>query len=121
MASPLSCMIRTNMQQRFRRIHWRGNFRMCRRLGSATKSMAMRRVRLIYLFAAGAAVCAAQQDQRAAAVQLADHYAAVYRVPRELVHSSIADETCWQPHAASHNRAVALTHLLTADEDTLCG
>ena len=44
------------------------------------------RASLIWLFAAGAAVCAAQQDQRTAAVQLADHYAAVYQVPRELVH-----------------------------------
>ena len=56
--------------------------------------MAMReRARSVCLFAAGAAVCAAQQDQRAAAMQWADHYAAVYQVPRELVHSIIEVES----------------------------
>ena len=87
---------------------------MCRWLGSATKSMAMRRARLIYLFAAGATVCAAQQDQRAAAVQLADHYAAVYQVPRELVHSIIEVESGWQPHAVSNKGAVGLMQLMPA-------
>src|ERR1035441_5739041 len=101
-------MTRTNIQLRFRRIHWTGNCRMWRRIGSWTKSMEMRRARLIYLFAAGAAVCAAQQDQRAAAVQLADHYAAVYQVPRELVHSIIEVESGWQPHAVSNKGAVGL-------------
>ena len=59
--------------------------------------MVMRqRASLIWLFAAGAAVCVAQQGQRAAAVQLADHYAAVYQVPRELVHSIIEVESGWE-------------------------
>src|SRR5271166_4124071 len=92
-------MTRTNIQVRFRKIHWRGNCRMCRWPGSWTKSMATRRARLIYLLAAGAAVCAAQQDQRTAAMQWADHYAAVYQVPRELVHSIIEVESGWQPRA----------------------
>ncbi len=87
---------------------------MWRRLGSWTKSMAMRRVRLIYLLAAGAAVCAAQQDQRTAAMQWADHYAAVYQVPRELVHSIIEVESGWQPHAVSNKGAVGLMQLMPA-------
>ena len=75
--------------------------------------MAMRkRVSLIWLFAAGAAVCAAQQDQRTAAVQLADHYAAVYQVPRELVHSIIEVESGWHPRAVSSKGAVGLMQLM---------
>src|SRR5579872_2224475 len=107
-------MTRTNMQQRFRRIQWRGNCRMCRWLGSWTKSMATRRARLIYLLAAGSAVCAAQQDQRTAAMQWADHYAAVYQVPPELVHAIIEVESGWQPHAISNKGAVGLMQLMPA-------
>ena len=81
--------------------------------------MVMRkRVRLIWLFAAGAAVCAAQQDQRAAAVQLADHYAAVYQVPRELVHSIIEVESGWHPRAVSSKGAVGLMQLMPATAAT---
>jgi soluble lytic murein transglycosylase-like protein len=87
---------------------------MCRWPGSWTKSMATRRARLIYLLAAGAAVCAAQQDQRTAAIQWADHYAAVYQVPRELVHSIIEVESGWQPHAVSNKGAVGLMQLMPA-------
>src|SRR5258705_10967751 len=77
--------------------------------------MVMRkRVCLIWLFAAGAAVCAAQQDQRTAAVQLADHYAAVYQVPRELVHSIIEVESGWHPRAVSSKGAVGLMQLMPA-------
>jgi soluble lytic murein transglycosylase-like protein len=72
------------------------------------------RVRLIYLFTAGASVCAAQQDQRTAAMQWADHYAAVYQVPRELVHSIIEVESAWQPRAVSNKGAVGLMQLMPA-------
>ena len=73
-----------------------------------------RRVRLTWLFAAGAAVCVAQQDQRTAAVQLADHYAAVYQVPRELVHSIIEVESGWHSRAVSNKGAVGLMQLMPA-------
>lgn len=77
--------------------------------------MVMRqRASLIWLFAAGAAVCVAQQGQRAAAVQLADHYAAVYQVPRELVHSIIEVESGWHPRAVSSKGAVGLMQLMPA-------
>jgi hypothetical protein len=52
--------------------------------------MAMRtRLCMLCLFAAGAAVCAAQEDRRTIAMHWADHYAVVYQVPRELVHAII--------------------------------
>ena len=66
------------------------------------------RARLFCLFAAGAVVCAAQQDQRATAMQWADHYAAVYQVPRELVHSIIEIESGWHPRAISNKGARSL-------------
>jgi soluble lytic murein transglycosylase-like protein len=72
------------------------------------------RASLIYLFAACAGVCAAQQDQHTAAMQWADHYAAVYQVPRELVHSIIEVESAWQSHAVSNNGAVGLMQLMPA-------
>ena len=76
--------------------------------------METRRARLIYLLAASTAVCVAQQDQRTAAMQWADHYAAVYQVPRELVHSIIEVESGWQPHAVSNKGAVGLMQLMPA-------
>ena len=72
------------------------------------------RTSLVNLLAAGASMCAAQQDQRKAAMQWADHYAAVYRVPRELVHSIIEVESAWQPHAVSNKGAVGLMQLMPA-------
>ena len=72
------------------------------------------RARLFCLFAAGTVVCAAQQDQRATAMQWADHYAAVYQVPRELVHSIIEIESGWQPRAISTKGAVGLMQLMPA-------
>src|ERR1035438_5059449 len=101
-------MTRTNIQMRFRRIRWTGNCRMWRRIGSWTKAMEMRRARLIYLLAASAVVGVAPQDQRTAAMQWADHYADLYQVPRELVHSIIEVESGWQPHAVSNKGAVGL-------------
>jgi soluble lytic murein transglycosylase-like protein len=76
--------------------------------------MEMRRARLIYLLAASAVVCVAQQDQRTAAMQWADHYADLYQVPRELVHSIIEVESGWQPHAVSNKGAVGLMQLMPA-------
>jgi len=75
-------------------------------------------VSLIWLFAVGAAACAAQQDQRTGAVQLADHYAAVYQVPRELVHSIIEVESGWHPRAVSSKGAVGLMQLMPATAAT---
>ena len=81
--------------------------------------MVMRKqVSLIWLFAAGAVVCAAQQDQRTAAVQLADHYAIVYQVPRELVHSIIEVESGWHSRAVSRKGAVGLMQLMPATAAT---
>ena len=77
--------------------------------------MAIReRARLFCLFAAGTVVCAAQQDQRTTAMQWADHYAAVYQVPRELVHSIIEIESGWHPRAISNKGAVGLMQLMPA-------
>ena len=77
--------------------------------------MAIReRAHLFCLFAAGTVVCAAQQDQRTTATQWADHYAAVYQVPRELVHSIIEIESGWHPRAVSNKGAVGLMQLMPA-------
>ena len=72
------------------------------------------RVRFVCLFAAGAVVCTAHQDVRRAAVEWADHYAAVYRVPNELVHSIIEVESAWNPRAVSTEGAVGLMQLMPA-------
>ena len=81
--------------------------------------MAMKeRAKLFCLFAAGAAVCAAQQDQRAAAMQWADHYADIYQVPRELVHSIIEVESGWHARAISNKGAVGLMQLMPATAAT---
>jgi soluble lytic murein transglycosylase-like protein len=71
-------------------------------------------VRLCCLFAAGAVLCAAERDPRAAAMRWADHYAAVYQVPSELVHAIIEVELGWQPHAVSSKGAVGLMQLMPA-------
>ena len=77
--------------------------------------MAIReRASLVCLFATGAVVCAAQQNQRTTAMQWADHYAAVYEVPRELVHSIIEVESGWNPRAVSNKGAVGLMQLMPA-------
>jgi hypothetical protein len=80
--------------------------------------MAMKkRARLFCLFAGAAVMCAAQQDQRTTAMQWADHYAAVYKVPRELVHSIIEIESGWHPRAISNKGAVGLMQLMPAGSD----
>lgn len=81
--------------------------------------MAMKtRLSVLCLFAAGAAVCAAQEDRRTIAVHWADHYAAVYRVPRGLVHSIIEVESGWDPRAVSDKGAVGLMQLMPATAAT---
>ena len=70
--------------------------------------------RLFCLFAASTVVCVAQLDQRTTAMQWADHYAAVYQVPRELVHSIIEIESGWHPRAISNKGAVGLMQLMPA-------
>src|SRR5260370_8377970 len=47
-------------------------------------------------------------------MQWADHYAAVYQVPRELVHSIIEIESGWHPRAVSAKGAVGLMQLMPA-------
>ena len=73
--------------------------------------------RLLCLFAAGTIVCAAQQE-RATAMQWADHYADVYQLPRELVHSIIEVESGWHPRAVSNKGAVGLMQLMPATAAT---
>ena len=80
--------------------------------------MAMREwASLLFLFAAGAIVCAAQQE-RATAMQWADHYADVHQLPRELVHSIIEVESGWHPRAVSNKGAVGLMQLMPATAAT---
>jgi len=74
--------------------------------------------RLFCLFVAGTVVCAAQQDQRTTAMYWADHYAVVYQVPRELVHSIIEVESGWHPGAVSNKGAVGLMQLMPATAAT---
>src|SRR6202166_3053109 len=69
---------------------------------------------LFCLCVAGTVVCAAQQDQRTTAMYGADHYAVVYQVPRELVHSIIEVESGWHPRAVSNKGAVGLMQLMPA-------
>ena len=72
------------------------------------------RARFVCLFVASAAVCAAHGYARAEAVEWADHYAAVYHVPNELVHSIIEVESSWNPRAVSTKGAVGLMQLMPA-------
>ncbi len=72
------------------------------------------RARFIGLFVACAAMCTAHGDPRAAAMEWADHYAAVYHVPSELVHSIIEIESDWNPRAVSTKGAVGLMQLMPA-------
>lgn len=57
---------------------------------------------------------AGQPDERAAAMQWADYYAAVYKVPRELVHAIIEVESDWQAYAVSDKGAAGLMQLMPA-------
>jgi soluble lytic murein transglycosylase-like protein len=57
-------------------------------------------------------VLCAGQSERATAMQWADYYAAVYRVPPELVQAIIEVESAWQPRAVSKKGAVGLMQLM---------
>lgn len=72
------------------------------------------RVRFVCLFVACAAMCTARGDTRAAAMEWADHYAAAYQVPSELVDSIIEVESAWNPRAVSTKGAVGLMQLMPA-------
>lgn len=81
--------------------------------------MALRtRLSVLCLFAAGAAVCVAQEDRRSIARHWADHYADVYQVPREFIHSIIEVESGWHPRAVSNKGAVGLMQLMPATAAT---
>jgi len=73
--------------------------------------------RLSCAFLAGGVLCVGQND-RAAAMKLADYYAAAYRVPPELVHAIIEVESGWQPHVVSNKGAAGLMQLMPATAAT---
>ena len=67
--------------------------------------------RLSWLLVSLNVLCAGQSE-RATAMQWADYYAAVYRVPPELVQAIIEVESAWQPRAVSKKGAVGLMQLM---------
>jgi len=67
--------------------------------------------RLSWLLVSLNELCAGQSE-RATAMQWADYYAAVYRVPPELVQAIIEVESAWQPRAVSKKGAVGLMQLM---------
>ncbi len=69
---------------------------------------------LFWMCTAGAVVCTAQPGERIVAMTWADHYAAVYQVPRELVHSIIEVESGWHARAVSNKGAVGMMQLMPA-------
>jgi soluble lytic murein transglycosylase-like protein len=69
--------------------------------------------KLSWLLVSGG-VLGAGQSERAIAMQWADYYAAVYRVPPELVHAIIEVESGWQPRAVSNKGATGLMQLMPA-------
>ena len=66
------------------------------------------------LFATSALACAAPQDPRSIAAHWANHYAALYQVDPDLVHSIIEVESAWRPTAVSNKGAVGLMQLMPA-------
>jgi len=54
------------------------------------------------------------QSERVTAMQWADYYAALYRVPPDLVDAIIEVESAWQPRAISKKGAVGLMQLMPA-------
>ena len=65
-------------------------------------------------FRHGHSVLCAGQSERTTAMQWADYYAAVYRVPPDLVHAIIEVESAWQPRAISNKGAAGLMQLMPA-------
>lgn len=74
--------------------------------------------RLLFVLVSASLVCGAQPS-RIALVQTADHYADLYRVPRELIHSIIEIESQWQPYALSEKGAVGPMQLMPQTAVTL--
>jgi hypothetical protein len=70
--------------------------------------------KLSWLLVSGGVLCAGQSE-RATAMQWADYYAAVYRVPPELVQAIIEVESGWQPRAVSNKGAAGLMQLMPAN------
>jgi len=73
--------------------------------------------KLSWLLVSGGVLCAGQSE-RATAMQWADYYAAVYRVPPDLVHAIIEVESAWQPRAVSNKGAAGLMQLMPATAAT---
>jgi len=69
--------------------------------------------KLPWVLAFGGVLCAGQSE-RVAAIQWADYYSALYRVPPELVHVIIDVESAWQPRAVSNKGAAGLMQLMPA-------
>ena len=55
---------------------------------------------------------AAQQEIRLLSIRWAEYYAAVYRVPLDLVMAIIDEESAWNPYAISDKGAVGLMQLM---------
>src|SRR5579872_4472335 len=55
---------------------------------------------------------AAQQETRLLSIRWAEYYAAMYRVPLELVMAIIDEESAWNPYAVSEKGAVGLMQLM---------
>ena len=69
--------------------------------------------KLPWLLVSGGVLCAGQSE-RVVAMQWADYYSAVYRVPPELIHAIIDVESAWQPRAVSNKGAAGLMQLMPA-------
>jgi len=78
------------------------------------------RSKLFWSLVSGGVLCAGQSE-RAIAMQWADYYAAVYRVPPDLVHAIIEVESAWQRRAVSNKGAAGLMQLMPATAVTFAG
>lgn len=76
-----------------------------------------RKTWLACLVLGGALVCPAQVSRQSVS-RIADRYADLYQVPRELVHSIIEIESNWQPYVVSEKGAVGLMQLMPATAAT---
>ncbi len=69
---------------------------------------------LFCLLLVGGLCRAGHREERAAAMWWADYFAAMYRVPPQLVHAIIEIESGWQARAVSHRGAAGLMQLTPA-------